>query len=97
MIRNGPLKVSKSLKKAENGPFGKNLFPITGFMSFTHRIVYDFLTGTQTGADSSVPHVTAHGECVAGFPSGGATRLRYQTGICQHISTVSIRGIHETD
>ena len=29
MIRNGPLKISKSLKKAENGPFGKNLFPIT--------------------------------------------------------------------
>ena len=33
MIRNGPLKISKSLKKAENGPFGKNLFPITGFES----------------------------------------------------------------
>ena len=31
MIRNGPLKISKSLKKAENGPFGKNLFPITEF------------------------------------------------------------------
>ena len=30
MIRNGPLKISKSLKKAENGPFGKNLFLITG-------------------------------------------------------------------
>ena len=29
MLRNGPLKISKSLKKAENGPFGKNLFPIT--------------------------------------------------------------------
>ena len=29
LIRNGPLKISKSLKKAENGPFGKNLFPIT--------------------------------------------------------------------
>ena len=29
MIRNGPLKISKSLKKAENGPFGQNLFPIT--------------------------------------------------------------------
>ena len=29
MIRNGPLKISKSPKKAENGPFGKNLFPIT--------------------------------------------------------------------
>ena len=29
MIRNCPLKNSKSLKKAENGPFGKNLFPIT--------------------------------------------------------------------
>ena len=29
MIRNGPLKISKSLKKAENGPFDKNLFPIT--------------------------------------------------------------------
>ena len=30
MIRNGPLiKILKSLKKAENGPFGKNLFPIT--------------------------------------------------------------------
>ena len=29
MIRNGPLKISKSLKKAENGPIGKNLFPIT--------------------------------------------------------------------
>ena len=30
IIRNGPLKISKSLKKSENGPFGKNLFPITG-------------------------------------------------------------------
>ena len=29
MIRNGPLKISKSSKKAENGPFDKNLFPIT--------------------------------------------------------------------
>ena len=29
MIGNGPLKISKSLKKAENGPLGKNLFPIT--------------------------------------------------------------------
>ena len=29
MIRNGPLNISKSLKKAENGPFSKNLFPIT--------------------------------------------------------------------
>ena len=29
MIRNGPLKIPKSLTKAENGPFGKNLFPIT--------------------------------------------------------------------
>ena len=29
MIRNGPLKISKSLKIAENGPFGINLFPIT--------------------------------------------------------------------
>ena len=29
MIRNGPWKSSKSLKKAENGPFGKNLFPFT--------------------------------------------------------------------
>ena len=29
IIRNGPLKISKSLKKAENGLFGKNLFPIT--------------------------------------------------------------------
>ena len=29
MIKNGPLKISKSLKKAENGPFGKNIFPIT--------------------------------------------------------------------
>ena len=32
MIRNGPLKISKSLKKAGNGPFGKNLFPITDTM-----------------------------------------------------------------
>ena len=31
VIRNGPLKISKSLKKAENGPFGKNLFPITAW------------------------------------------------------------------
>ena len=29
MIRNVPLKISKSLKKAENGPLAKNLFPIT--------------------------------------------------------------------
>ena len=29
MIRNGPLKMSKSLKKAENGPLAKTLFPIT--------------------------------------------------------------------
>ena len=29
MIRNGPLKISKSSKKAENGPFDKNFFPIT--------------------------------------------------------------------
>ena len=29
MIRNGPLKFSKSLKKAEKGPFGEILFPIT--------------------------------------------------------------------
>ena len=29
MIRNGPLKISKLLKIAVNGPFGKNLFPIT--------------------------------------------------------------------
>ena len=36
MIRNGPLKISKSLKKAENGPFGKNLFPIT---AITYRFV----------------------------------------------------------
>ena len=27
MIRNGPLKISKSLKKAENGPFGKKPLP----------------------------------------------------------------------
>ena len=27
IIRNGPLKISKSLKKAENGPFGKNPLP----------------------------------------------------------------------
>ena len=31
IIRNGPLKISKSLKKAENGPFSKNLFPITAY------------------------------------------------------------------
>ena len=29
MIRCGPLKISKSLKNAENDPFGKNIFPIT--------------------------------------------------------------------
>ena len=33
MLTNGPLKISKSFKKAENGPFGKNLFPITAFIS----------------------------------------------------------------
>ena len=33
IIRNGPLKISKSLKKAENGPFGKNLFPITAYLN----------------------------------------------------------------
>ena len=31
IIRKGPLKISKSLKEAENGPFGKKLFPITVF------------------------------------------------------------------
>ena len=33
MNRNGQLKISKSLKKAENGPFGKNLFPITATLA----------------------------------------------------------------
>ena len=32
MIKIGPLKISKSLKKAENDPFGKNLFPITALI-----------------------------------------------------------------
>ena len=30
MIRNGPLKISKSLKKGANGPLAQYLFPITG-------------------------------------------------------------------
>ena len=40
MIRVGKLKISKSLKKAENGPFGENLFPITAYMS---HIVFFFV------------------------------------------------------
>ena len=41
MIRNGPLKISKSLKKAENGPFGKNLFPITGYREYIMNCVLE--------------------------------------------------------
>ena len=41
MIRNGPLKISKSLEKVENGPFDKNLFQITaigGRLTLFHPI-----------------------------------------------------------
>ena len=47
IIRNGPLKISKSLKKAEKGPMGKNLFPINGAYYFGTQIV----TKTKKGRD----------------------------------------------
>ena len=55
MIRNGPLKISKSLKKAENGPFGKNLFPITAGYNFCVGEI--FAAKTISRKRENNPHV----------------------------------------
>ena len=45
LIRNGPMKISKSLKKAENGPFGRNLFPVTVLVVFLARYSKGWIKG----------------------------------------------------